>query len=647
MLLTLTSSPVGLVAAVWLFRDILPQRTVIAAGVVVIATTILSSAFAVRANRLRTAGLHDTSRWLRLIPIVAAATVYAVPPWLVPHDDPTRAAIALFFPIAASATAVVVFAAVRRWFLAYQTIIAVPTFLWMMRAGPPFTPVLAITFVAYIVLTGVLQSEVHRLVVRSLTMKLRNEALVDALRQDQERIESANRKLAEANDRLLYQSGHDSLTGVLNRRGLEDRLGRFLSESELAGRPVAVLFCDLDRFKLVNDSFGHAAGDQLLCTTADRIRDRLPDTALLARLGGDEFVAVVSFPSEERDDVDRSAVRLADEVRAAVAGQVSFEGREFVVTTTVGVALLTGEWNTSLDVLRQADRALHYAKDAGRNRVELFGEMVLNGLPPRRVDEEHSVRTALVRGEIVPWYQPIVDARSGRVVGAELLARWIAPDGRMVRARDFISSVNESGLVEEMSEMLVEQACRDIAEWEQTGLPDEFRLSINLPPRFVSRTSRASSLVELLASGPTNRIALEVSEASVVDDLAVAAARLAELRSLGLRVALDDFGTGTASMALLQHMPIDSVKIDQSFIRGLGTELRQRALVAGFVGIAGELSLTVVAEGVETAEQASVLLGLGCRLHQGYLYSDAVDAAQLARLINSGRLGPGIVAPVR
>ena len=639
ILITLALSPMAAVAFAWLFHDLTSDRVLVGFTLMLFGVLAYSGAMAMRGRRALRQGAEPPGVWWQMVAIALTAAVFSLPPWILPDgSDSVRATLALLFPILSLGVGVVVFAPMRRWFVVNQVVVATSTLVWTIRQGDPYYPAFTVTLAGFVALTFLLHREVHVLVLRSITVNARNGALVTALRNDQARIEHTNELLEEANRRLRHQAGHDSLTGVLNRRGLEERLERFFAHARLADRHVMVLFCDLDRFKVVNDSLGHAAGDRLLSTTAERISAALPDTAMLARLGGDEFVAVVSFPHAEADP-SAAAVVLADRVRESVAEPVDFEGREFAVTTTVGVAMVPDGGAVSLDVLRQADRALHYAKDAGRNRVEVFGEGLRHVLP-RRVEEEHTVRIAIERGDIVPWYQPIVDATTGQIVGAELLARWISADGQMVRASEFIGTAADTGLLEQLTEMLIERGVVDLAAWDAAGLPEGFRLGLNLPPRFVSRSGRVERLMTLLDRAPRHRVTAEISESSVVDDLTIAAARLRELRTMGMLVTLDDFGTGAASLSLLQRMPLDGVKIDQSFVAALADNPRDRALVAGFVRLAGELGLTVTAEGVETMAQASALVELGCVCHQGYLFGDAVDAIQLRALLTQGILTP-------
>ena len=321
-------------------------------------------------------------------------------------------------------------------------------------------------------------------------------------------------------------------------------------------------------------------------------------------------------------------VELAELVRSSFELPFQVDEQEIAVTSSIGVVHGPHQGPAGRDLLRHADAALHRAKAEGKDRYELFDDR-LRSVLARQVDEEQALRMALERGEIVPWYQPIVDAGTRRIVGAELLARWLPPDGPAVRAGSFISMMHESGLIEQFSEQVIQAGVIDLERWIEQGLPDGFRLSVNLPPRYVSRSGRVERLTELLRNAPCERLTAEVTETSVVDDLDLAARRLAELRSFGMTVVLDDFGTGSASLTLLQRVPLDGVKIDRSFVKHIATDARDRALVGGFIQLASTINLEVTAEGIEDPAQVKALLALGCPRQQGYLHGTAMTADEL------------------
>ena len=287
ILITLTLSPMAAVAFAWFFHDVASDRVLLGFTAMLLVVIGYSAALAARGRRALRQGTEPPGGWWQLVAIGLTSAVFSLPPWILPDGDMSvRGALALLFPILSLGVGVVVFAPMRRWFIVNQVVVAASTLTWTVLQGDPYYPAFTVTLAGFVALTFLLHREVHALVLRSITVNARNAALLSALRDDQTRIEHTNELLEEANRRLRHQAGHDSLTGVLNRRGLEEQLERFFAHARLADRHVMVLFCDLDRFKVVNDSLGHAAGDRLLTTTAERIGIALPDTALLARLGG-------------------------------------------------------------------------------------------------------------------------------------------------------------------------------------------------------------------------------------------------------------------------------------------------------------------------------------------------------------------------
>jgi diguanylate cyclase (GGDEF)-like protein len=530
---------------------------------------------------------------LAMVALAWGASPYVLDPGAVEARTHTAA---LLFPLAVSVLLAVITAPVRRLLVATLPFLLAPACLWLIFNEDRVLQRMSLAAVGFAVLLLLMFRTVHQMMRSTVELSLRNEVLLDQLQQDRSDAHRSNELLAEANQRLLYQATHDPLTGVLNRRGLLDQLDSQLSSTGPLREPLIILFCDLDRFKIVNDSLGHAAGDQLLAVISARLSEAFPQPHQLARLGGDEFVLLCAPGRHE--DAATSARRHADRVRSVIAEPVEIEDHLLVVTSSVGVAIGPEHGVTSRDLLRHADAALHRAKDAGRDRFQVFDES-FQAAHAHRVDEEQTIRAGLDNGDFVPWYQPIVDARTGTVVGAELLVRWLNGSGPPQTAASFIDLVSESGLVERLSEQVIEQGLRDLAQWEAHGLPHEFRLSVNLPPRYMSRTGRVGRITELLVNGPCHRLTVEVTESSVVEDVQFAERQLSELRARGLTVALDDFGTGSASLTLLQRLPLDSVKIDRSFVAEMASDERDRALVRGFISLARDLHLDVTAEGIE------------------------------------------------
>lgn len=608
----------------WLFRDGPLERLVLWAAITLVVTLVARAVLGRRAvGRIRATALDA----LRSAGVGLQAVCWGVLPLVVdaaPGRSELEATTALLFPVAIAGLAVAVCAARRTWFEIALGGLLIPPLVWLV-AGHPHRPALALALAGFGVALLVVHAGVHRTTERSIATGLHARQLEAAHAADQREVETTAEALEEATKRLDHQSRHDSMTGLLNRRGLLDELDASLLDVEQRGGHVSVLIVDLDRFKVINDSLGHAAGDQLLALSGARLSEFYPTPVILGRLGSDEFVVArrVFDP-----DPEAAVIAMASTARAAFEQPFQVDAQEISITCSVGGVHGPGQGVSGRDLLRFADAALHHAKAEGKNRYELFDDRLRSALAAQ-MDEEQALRVALERGEIVPWYQPIVDARTRRIVGAELLARWIPPDGPAVRAGSFITMMHEVGLIERFSEQVIEQGLADLRRWIERGLPAAFRLSVNLPPRYVSRSGRVERLTDLLRSSPCEHLTAEVTETSVVDDLDIAAERLAELRSFGMTIVLDDFGTGSASLSLLQRVPLDGVKIDRSFIVDLTTDDHDRALVGGFLKLAASIDLTVTAEGVETPEQVKALLALGCRRQQGYLHGTAMTADEL------------------
>jgi diguanylate cyclase (GGDEF)-like protein len=630
--------PLATIVFAWMFRDH-AQPVLLGAWAFCAFLTAAGTYYVTRQYLNARAAKGDSHRWdLRQGPMLASiALVWGASPFVLEHSmvDVGSHTAALLFPLAVSVLLAVMTSPVRRLFAATLPFVLAPLVLWLLLSNDRLLHRMSLAAAGFGLLLVLLFRTVHRMMRGTVELGLRNEILLTALERDRAEVRQSNDLLGQANERLRHQALHDPLTGLLNRRGLLEQLEQDLTAAEIAGESLILMFCDLDRFKVINDSLGHAAGDQLLAIVSARLSDAFSTPHVLARLGGDEFV-VVCVPSRNEDPVI-AARRYCDRVRSTIGDLVDIEDHQLVVTASIGVAISPDHGTTSRDLLRHADAALHIAKDGGRNRSEVFDDSHRVSLA-RRVDDEQTVRVALDNGDFVPWYQPIVDARTGATIGAELLVRWLNDSGPPQPAASFIDLVSESGMVEQLSEQVIEQGLRDLLGWEAAGLPDDFRMSVNLPPRYMSRTGRVHRITSMLMAGPCHRLSVEVTESSVIDDLDFAERQLAELRALGMTVALDDFGTGSAPLTLLQRLPLDGVKIDRSFITDLGTEERDRALVRGFVSLARDLQLHVTAEGVESTIQQHLLLQVGCHRQQGYLHGAAMDAQSFAALLEAERL---------
>jgi diguanylate cyclase len=450
------------------------------------------------------------------------------------------------------------------------------------------------------------------------------------------RVAGAMTEQAEFAAKFAHQATHDDLTGLPNRVLIVNQLDVLRTQSQRTGRPVALMFLDLDQFKLVNDSMGHAIGDELLVQAGQRIGKAVRTNDLVGRISGDEFLIVAAG----LDAIGASA--LADRIRRVLSAPFLLDAGEVFVTASIGVVVSYGsEDEDAATLIRDADTAMYRSKDAGRNAVTVFDVSMLERVA-KRVDMERSIRQALSAGEIVAHFQPIVELPSGNVIGFEALARW--NDGeKMIDPSEFIAVAEECGLIVPLGALMLDEACRSLAHWRRT-IPggEHLYISVNLSPRQVRESDIVDTVAEtLLRHGlPGEALWLEITENVMMEDSVSTAGVLVGLRSLGVRLSVDDFGTGFSSLSTLKRFPVSGVKIDRSFVSGLGHHQSDSSLVAAILAMASALRLVTIAEGIETTDQANQLFELGCGVGQGYLFSRAVPFDEIPRTV--ARLGvPG------
>jgi diguanylate cyclase (GGDEF)-like protein len=425
-------------------------------------------------------------------------------------------------------------------------------------------------------------------------------------------------KTKAASDRLAHQAHHDLLTGLPSRALILDRLERSLRREQPADR-LAVLFLDLDRFKPINDSLGHEAGDEVLRTVADRLRDAVRPGDTVGRLAGDEFVVVCDDLPHERDAVDIAARLVAAVSDPIVLRSPPVAGREVNLGASVGVAFATGPAASPDELLGDADVAMYHAKQRGRGGVEIFDERLRVKLE-RRVMIQDQLLRALHDDQFRVVYQPVADAASLVVTGFEALVRWEHPSAGTLSPAEFIPVAEETGLIVPLGARVLREACRQAAAWRALPEGAGLEVSVNLSARQLADADLVATVTAALGDSglPAGALWLEITESTVMADGATAGRTLAELRALGVRLAIDDFGTGYSSLDHLRRFPIEQLKIDRSFIAGLGGDPEDEAIVGLIIGLAGTLRLGVVAEGVETAEQLAILRRLGCDAVQGF-----------------------------
>lgn len=412
---------------------------------------------------------------------------------------------------------------------------------------------------------------------------------------------------------LAYLAHHDPLTQLPNRVLLADRMAMALAQARRDGDRLGIALLDLDGFKPINDTHGHDVGDLVLIEVANRLRAALRETDTVARLGGDEFVLVLAGLDEETE-CPRTLARLL----TTLARPYSVAGVTVTLSGSIGVTLFPDDDADADTLVRHADQAMYLAKQAGRNRFHVF-DAVLDRDVQLRQGARNRVIAALPAEEFRLYYQPKVDLRAGRVIGAEALIRWQHPERGLVAPGEFLPLIEDDEFMVRLSEWVIETALAQLEQWQAQGLT--LGVSVNLPARHLQAADFPAFLAGALARHPAAAPALfelEVLESAALDDVVGASARMQQCRALGVRFALDDFGTGYASLAYLRRLPIDLLKIDQSFVRDMLQDPDDLAIVKGVIGLAAAFNDTVIAEGVETIEHAVRLLHLGCDLAQGY-----------------------------
>ncbi|MGY3405886.1 diguanylate cyclase (GGDEF)-like protein [Bradyrhizobium sp. GM5.1] len=428
-----------------------------------------------------------------------------------------------------------------------------------------------------------------------------------------------------ADERIAHMAHYDALTDLPNRVLMRGHLERRVAELA-QGKPFAILYIDVDEFKGVNDSLGHEVGDELLRQVANRLRACVSGSDMVARLGGDEF-AIVKAGS--RDEAELTA--LAEQILKALRAPVDCNGQEIPTDASIGIAIAPDHGDNLDDLLKRADLAMYAAKSEGRRTFRIFAPEHDAKARLRR-QLEFDLRQALARGEFEVHYQPLVDLAANVVTGCEALLRWHHPERGMVSPADFIPVAEETGLIGEIGEWVLRQACLEAASW-----PGDIHIAVNVSPvQFRSRTLALKVAAALAESGlAPGRLELEITETVLIRDDQEALTILQQLRELGVRIALDDFGTGYSSLSYLHRFPFDKIKIDRSFISDIGQSEDSSPIVQAVVHMAAARHMATTAEGVETEAQRAVLLQLGCSQMQGWLFSPAVPAAKLKQLLSA------------
>jgi diguanylate cyclase (GGDEF)-like protein len=433
-----------------------------------------------------------------------------------------------------------------------------------------------------------------------------------------------------AEDRIQYLATHDGLTGLPNRLMFSELLNVAIHSARRYERTFAVMFIDLDRFKIINDTLGHEAGDKLLQEISGRLTLDLRSSDVVARLGGDEFVILVQEVSELEQ-----VASVARKILASVMRPMILAGQECRVTTSIGICMFPGDAQDEQALMKNADMAMYLAKEQGKNNFQFYSDTT-NTLSLERLALEASLRRALERDELFLAYQPKLDLRTGKINGVEALLRWQHPELGVVMPAHFIALAEETGLIIPMGRWVLQTACAQNVAWQREGLPP-VSMAVNLSARQFSDEGLMNDIATAIKETgmAPELLELEITEGMAMQNIESASTVLAAINQMGVRIAIDDFGTGYSSLAQIKRFPIDTLKIDRSFIRDLTDNPEDQAITKAIIAMGKTLSLTVVAEGVETKEQETFLRKHDCDESQGYYFSRPTSPENFAALLRA------------
>lgn len=440
----------------------------------------------------------------------------------------------------------------------------------------------------------------------------------------------------QAEKKLVHDAFHDALTGLPNRMFFMDQLKQSVQRVRRTQQPpFAVVFLDFDRFKVINDSLGHLVGDQLLIAIANRLRANIRPGDIVARLGGDEFTILLNSLKSPDDAID-----MARRLLSNLSEHFKLPAREVFITASIGITLSTNGYEHAEDVLRDADTAMYQAKSLGRARYEVF-DQGMHAKAPDSAEIETDLWRALERNELTLDYQPIVSLKTGKIAGFEALLRWMHPSRGVVSPLEFISVAEETGLIIPIGQWVLNQACRQTREW-QKRYPQKppLQVSVNLSPKQFMQRDLIDQISLALDSGGLSPASLkvEITEGMVMQNVESTMQMLGQLQALGIAISLDDFGTGYSSLSYLHRFPISTLKIDQSFVSSMSNTQESLEIVRTILGLARNLKMEVIAEGVETLEQAVELRAMNCDYGQGYYFSKALNANNADNFLSSDLL---------
>ncbi|EAW37936.1 GGDEF domain-containing response regulator [Lyngbya sp. PCC 8106] len=453
--------------------------------------------------------------------------------------------------------------------------------------------------------------------------------------QLEKRVEQRKKQLEVANAKLLEMALHDPLTGLPNRRFLMEQLEQSLNRAKQDSQSqFAVLFLDCDRFKVVNDSLGHLVGDELLIALSRRLETLLNPDDILARLGGDEFIILLKSIHHSQQ-----VTQIANSILEALSQPFQLEGYEVFINTSIGIALWHPNYENPEHLLRDADNAVYKAKALGRGRYHIF-DSTMHVAAINTLELETELHKAIKEQELVVYYQPIVVLNTGQIVGFEALVRWQHPTRGLISPHSFIPIAEEIGLIIPLGQWVLHQSCQQLQTWKKQNLVDDsFFVSVNLSARQLTQLNLNEQVDQIIHDTQINPqcLKLEITESSLMENPQIAIEILKKFKQRGIQLGIDDFGTGYSSLSYLHYFPLDTLKIDQSFVKQIDENSKHLGLVPIIINIAKILEMNVIAEGIETPTQLRQLLSLNCKLGQGYLFSRPVNAEEAIRLVSSNQ----------
>lgn len=451
------------------------------------------------------------------------------------------------------------------------------------------------------------------------------------IEQRTEEITSKNEQLERAVQQMKHMAYHDVLSGLPNRRLFLEKLEASISAATERSQKVAVLFIDLDRFKNVNDTFGHEFGDLLLQHFSQKISENLRSNDVISRQGGDEFTLILNNLQAEED-----IVPMIHRLQSSLAKPLTVNGQELHISMSIGIAVFPKDGGTTDELLKHADSAMYSAKEKGKNSYQFFSEdMAFTA--SRKIALENDLRRAIPKDEFILHYQPQVQAATGAIIGMEALIRWQNADGDIISPAEFIPLAEETRLILPIGEWVLYTACRQAKEWHDSG-SSQLKLAVNLSPLQFAQDDLVYTIEQVLKQTgfPASSLELEITESVAVDDAETAISRMQALRELGVQIAIDDFGTGYSSLSYLKRFPLNNLKIAQPFVQDMAVNAHDKALVEAMIFIAHSLDMSVIAEGVETEEQLALLKELDCDEIQGYFYSRPLTADKFTSMLAKG-----------